>query len=1011
MTNAQLSRREFTVLSAATAGALLAGGAGQASADVSPDGTLTDRYAFLLDHVEPGFSVPTLVRFDDDSGFDVLADLDVEFRTHGDRLAAHARLTPGQAETVAAADSAGRLEYSPGSNPFWRLGAYDDGVFPAPEDSVDYIAFEEALAGLEYLERGHGDRLNVEFVGEGHGHENVAEGALDPQDVWVVELADELDSEAAADRETVVFEMGIHGDERAGVEAGLRFVEAVLTGERPAVAELLSEVRLVFASLNPDGWVVRERLYEDPVDPPDFRRFNGADRDLNRQHPTAGWIPPDRVPGEPLGATLDDDSARVGTDSPADDVPERVATEVPEVLALVEHLRGYESVEYLVDFHGMYGHTNAVLALESGGGTPDDRADEDLLSRAIATRLQDAVGPLEDWADTFDRAVEDTGEQVGCDLDILCQKPVELFGHGTAFDTIDYTVSGALDSWADTPESVGGLDATSVTLEVVFSNSLPEDMAKRFIPDLVAFQTEAYGAVCAATAEHAVDDIEVAVGTGGRSTAYLDSEALTRRASDLPHVDGEGIAAGGVAGSSTLAGGRHGSGGGIDSTPGVDSNSALRVDSRQFAPRDTVVSAVEVSEGTHTLTVEVRTVPDRVLEAQLRDSDGNTVRQTDGSAGRDGLGRAALTAVDPDAGEWTLEARVRGSPAPVEVRTTRLQADGVPDPRETLGYDQRDYEVTALAALETLDQFADAPIEAVTADAIRAEGLLVGDEPAYDNLVVPHTHDVDEVIQEALAAYVEAGGNLVVTDSGLELAGALDVAGLDAVDSDDVTRNELTAAEYPGLDGSHPLVSDRRTFDEESWVDRREPWTHPPLGYARDEVPMYGIDADTLAAADATIAAAVDGRARLATVPVDAERIGVHLLGSLLPPAAQHNLHPFGLVDHSLTSLGYLLLCNALGYRLALSRNGRQVATLGSVVDVDPVNGRAGHGVDNGDGGGDGDGDGSDENGDGTDLGDEERGGVDDDGTGFGIAAGVAGAGGLGYLLSRYIGKPGSGNE
>jgi PGF-CTERM protein len=191
---------------------------------------------------------------------------------------------------------------------------------------------------------------------------------------------------------------------------------------------------------------------------------------------------------------------------------------------------------------------------------------------------------------------------------------------------------------------------------------------------------------------------------------------------------------------------------------------------------------------------------------------------------------------------------------------------------------------------------------------------------------------------------------------------------------------------------------------------------------------------------------------RLATVETRRTRVGVHLLGSLLPPANQEHLHPFGLLDHSLTRFGYLLLCNALGYRLSLSRNGQVTATLGSVLDVDDGDGGDGDDGDGSDGNGDdgdrgdggedgddgdgddggsddgnsdgdgsgdgdksGDGDGGDGGGDGDDGGEDgsgggdaaddnsadEEGSADDGGPGFGIPAGVAGLGGLGYLLSR----------
>ena len=993
MVDRSCTRREFTLLTATTAGALLTGSGRAVQAE-----SVTDRYAFLLGHVASEFEIPTLARFTDESGLDSLAGREIEHRARPEEPAAYARLTPGQAEMVADEGATDLLEYAPGANPFWKLDGYGGRVFPRAADSVDFVALEEARAGLAHLESTHPDRLRVESIGEGHGHERIQRGENERRQAWLAELTDGVGS--AEGRETVVFSLSIHGDERAGVEAGLRFVEDVLTGERPEIATLLSELRLVFVCPNPDGWVVRQQIYEDPVEPPDFRRPNGADRDLNRQQPTAGWIRPTRLPGEPRGANL-------AVDTPGavdDDVPPEVAAGVPETLALVQRLRSYERLEYLVDLHGMYGHTNALLAIESGGGTPTDRADTDLLTRAMRTRVQEQLGAVEDWTGVFETAAADSREQVGepgdCEFDLLCELPVELFGDGTGLDTIGYTVSGGLDIWADLPEAVGGLGATSLTMEVVFSNSLSNGMERRFISDVVAFQVAAYGAVCDATVRHAADEVDAAVETGGRTTAYLADDTLARRAVDLPHVDGDTPASEAsvvASGSATPVGGQSVPPAGVDST--------LAVDREQFAAGP-VSTAVEIPPGTHSLTVDVRADSDRIVEATLRDCEGNAVAHTAGPADGDPPGRGTLTALDPRAGEWQVETTARGGP--VEVRATRLVADGVPDPRETLGYGQRDYEVTPLAALDALGSAADAPVEAVSADTLRAESLVVDGVPTHDNLLLTHDHGVDEQALAGLEAHVEAGGNLVLTDSAVGLVTDLDVAGLSSVGERAVTREELEAAAYPNVETSHPLVADRRTFDEESSIDIREPWTHPPMGYAVGEVPAYSVTEMSLEAAGGTVASAVDGRVRLGTVPTEGGRVGVHLLGSLLPPATQENLHPFGLLDHSLSRLGYLVLCNALGYRLSLSRNGQQVVTLGSVVDTEYERDRDGDGGDDSTGG-DGDNGGDDSTGgDGDNGGDDSPDGTtstDGSGPGFGVAAGVAGAGGLGYLLARRAGE------
>jgi hypothetical protein len=52
---------------------------------------------------------------------------------------------------------------------------------------------------------------------------------------------------------------------------------------------------------------------------------------------------------------------------------------------------------------------------------------------------------------------------------------------------------------------------------------------------------------------------------------------------------------------------------------------------------------------------------------------------------------------------------------------------------------------------------------------------------------------------------------------------------------------------------------------------------------------------------------------------------GVHVIGGLLPPAKQTNLHPFGLLDYAVAFLSHVMLTNALGFRQVRRVNGEVV--------------------------------------------------------------------------------------
>jgi hypothetical protein len=52
---------------------------------------------------------------------------------------------------------------------------------------------------------------------------------------------------------------------------------------------------------------------------------------------------------------------------------------------------------------------------------------------------------------------------------------------------------------------------------------------------------------------------------------------------------------------------------------------------------------------------------------------------------------------------------------------------------------------------------------------------------------------------------------------------------------------------------------------------------------------------------------------------------GVHVIGGLLPPAKQTNLHPFGLLDYAVAFLGHVMLTNALGFEQVRRVDGEVV--------------------------------------------------------------------------------------
>ncbi|WP_158055300.1 M14 family zinc carboxypeptidase [Halorussus halophilus] len=1019
-----LTRRDFARLSAATAGALTLPGAAssEASAATLTSGKMTKRYEFVVNHTADDFAVGTLIELTSEAGFAELDALGIDYRstTASGNPHAHAQLATGEVGDVLDLSVAERLSHSPGSNPFWRLGQYPNGVFPEPRQSTDFIDYEQMVDGLNHLESQHPDRLKFYSIGESPGHYNYVTGEDDPKDIYVAELTNNVNDDAAfEDKEKVMFSLSLHGLERAGAEAGSRFIEDVLTGEDSDVADLLDDIVVVFVYANADGWVAKHPQYESgwqllgpdggaPV-APFYERGNDGVFDTNRQAPSVGWIDPGHYPGDPLGANLTDDEP--GIDS---DVPDYASERVPDLLAVAEHFRDYENLNYGADLHGALTSSKFVLGLIS-----QDQFDHGQLhelyefNRNIDETLEDA---LTEWTTLADAQQTLTGEfnpeVIGFET-----LPEEAFDYAGIWDTIGYTVSGGWLDWMAQPEELGGLGMTTMDFEMAYSHMVG---ANAYDPELVNMQVVGYDTAIKTITRYVTEQTTADIETGGASTAYVTTDSLTRSSEDLSFVQnpdtgfvemdaGEqfsGTIGPGATGAEATK--RHEFTAVADADrieadlswtpPGEDlefyleDSSGDRIATAATASNpETITASVEagksytfvvetyanvaadytidgtyfdygqketsretdeqsamvgpnqttelyrsVREEVDTLSVSVNSQPGSHHAATLRTPSGEVVRSfdpTDGEGGADGfVGMPEWTVDDPATGEWTVEATnlMESKDGEVGVRFGTLQSNEQnPDPVDALGYEQRSYEVSPFAFFEDYAGYADAPVDALTISDVKD-----GAHHDYDNLVVIHDDAIsDSTYVDALDQFVADDGNLVLTDSGLRLLAPMANEFAADIDHDHVTEETFYIAnveqKYPG----HELLEDTRPI-------QRELWKIAPMGYSTsNQAPMHLLDGEAFDAAGGTVAGETAGKVSVGSLTPDRSTgTGIHVLGSLLPPASQSNLHPFGLLDYTVAFFGHTILTNALGYKQNRYVNGSKVSEFGDVgsFSVDP---------------------------------------------------------------------------
>ena len=919
--NADIDRRTFMRLSAATGGALAVPGRAAAESHAISDARITDRCEYIINYTPDAYEASVVIEFSDRESLDSFAsayeeEIDEEMprpakavtRTEP-TLAAHAHLTADEVADVLEIDGVESMEYSPGANPFWKLdGGYQDQVFPPVETSRGYLSHAEVVEGLSHLAADQSDRLNFYGIGQSPGWENTfTDTESDPQEVYLAEVTTDADDETAvAEKDKVVFTLSIHGDERSGVEAGVRLIEDIATGAAPAFDAWLDDLVLVFLLINPDGWVARNPDTAIPwVDEHDwnFQRgnastFRGSPVDTNRQYPTIGWTNPGFRPAEPDGA------------------PAEWEELVPDALAVVEHLREYDNVAYVCDYHGMYVANHMVNHLESNAPY-----DHDQTHALDEISIQIGEGMVEYWGDID--AIGDDIAAAETQLYDFFEEPYVPQGdgfngfleYGTIYDMLNYQVTGALLGWAGQPEEFGGLGAITLVPEMILSNHFTSAI-KDWKPYWSRHYAQAYQISMREITRLAATETDATVATGGKDIAYVTSDELTRRSADLSHTD-ESPGAG------------HGRG----------QDRATRVQQRhetvQPGPSQRAAVGTQASGDTHSMAFQFDGVQNATEGTiQIINPAGNVVHEIDLTAGTDPTapGNRRHDFEEwyqrrPADGEWTVAVT---ADTEIDVRVTAVESEAEhPDPEAVLGYPQTEYVVNPMKFFADLSEdLEDGSLEGVRMHDVRIGRLLRGQsgKRQYDTLVVSTAAGLDdEQYLAEIEAFVDAGGDLVVTDAGVHLLGALDIGDAAAITPEDINDLTLQFANLQNRDLDDNLLQGIRD-------QQLEIWKGPQLGYTVGvDQPATVVDHDAFTAAGGSVAGEMGADGDVGAGTLSAGDAEINVIGSVLPPAQQTELHPFGMADYAVSFMGRTLLCNALGVEQRRYVDGELRRTYGSI--------------------------------------------------------------------------------
>lgn len=353
--------------------------------------------------------------------------------------------------------------------------AYWPSPSAAPEESPfakgnvecraqEFITYQEMIDGMTYLEGLFPEFIEFYNLEEdfGDGDECAtstdpsdlcsaglpqAGGARERQELYMIRVTDERVPHG--NKKYFAFPLSIHGIERAGAEAGTRAAEDLATwgyceafaegtmDEKPIVncgqegdiphplletqpdtsvtaGEALEQSAIYFIFANPDGW---RRGDPDNI----FRfyqRYNGNGVDLNRDWPTIGFTFKPYTPWSE-----------------------------PESRGFGEVLKGIKDRwDGGIDLHGQL--IDRAFSFTLMGASQRDYSKDQRILQTVKGAWEDAEARLA-WSPLIksNDAPEDDPRLYGVQW-------------GTVWDTIDYTVTGALGDWIDSPLGLGadGID-------------------------------------------------------------------------------------------------------------------------------------------------------------------------------------------------------------------------------------------------------------------------------------------------------------------------------------------------------------------------------------------------------------------------------------------------------------------------------------------------------------------------------------------------------------------------
>ncbi|MFP5297574.1 MAG: M14 family zinc carboxypeptidase [Actinomycetota bacterium] len=695
-----------------------------------------------------------------------------------------------------------------------------------------------------------------------------------------------------------VFPLSIHGIERAGVEGGTRAAEDLATwaacesGNAPDIVDCdaegpiphplleatpdksvtaghaLKNSVIYFIYPNPDGWVRGERTSGTQF----FQRYNGNGVDLNRDWPEQGYTfrpytpwsePESRGYGKVLQAIGPKDS------------------------------KGNPKWTGGIDLHGQLIDRAFSFTLIGGSQRPYD------MNQRVLQTVKGA------WADAEKRLAWSPLIKPN---DAPDDDP-RVYGvqWGTIWDTIDYTVTGALGNWIDSPI---GLNGDGIDNEMSMSHLSNCGIGSCWIPDVEQLHVDGNKSLIYSMINYSLKPENTDFDVKG-NVGYVHNPGVIKRATNrnspppkftkLPTQD-------------DITGGT------------LDPSNDYIQEFRVKGPKQGVYNGgIEVTitcanaQGVGPCALDQALLERaRSPEPNAQGEDWEVVNSYYNQSSIYVQAGQALHANFPAPGRYRVRLDGESTSGVFTTKVDFTKEKGWEDPG------QIGYEVSNMDFWQMMKEFVKPGLTKLTIADITGSSSW----KSLDTIVL--TDAVHREIAGELKQWVAGGGNLVLTDKALGMLEVMNIVDAE-VKADKhyagyinfaTSDRESTYKDPLAEKINQPGAAEGQNGDE---VRRRQTYEPVPLGMAiqnanggdADNAPVWWVPQSALnkAAGKARAVGTTGDFSKVSLGEISYKAGKIRFAGALLPMPVDNFDHPFGLASYALTYSGYQILQNMLTYQ------------------------------------------------------------------------------------------------